>query len=129
MHDLIQNKQYRVDKNRLLLVSIINILTACCFVFSMSFYQWTHITLQRTQTRKLPLTQSTLATTRSRSGPTFSTQVFNNNPTIYPTTQLSKKFVLTMIAFVRLFLFSLTSLANFVLGSLLSHFLYRFMMW
>jgi len=51
MQDVLQNKSYRVDKNRLLLVSIIHLLTTCCFIFSMCFYQWTYVTLQRTQAR------------------------------------------------------------------------------
>ncbi len=35
--------KHRVDKNRLLLASIINVLTVCCAIFSMLFYQWIYI--------------------------------------------------------------------------------------
>jgi hypothetical protein len=30
--------RHRVDKNQLLMVSVINLLTVCCAIFSMVFY-------------------------------------------------------------------------------------------
>lgn len=35
--------KHRVDKNRLLVGSFINVLIFCCAIFSMGYYQWVEI--------------------------------------------------------------------------------------
>lgn len=41
--------RHRVDKNQLLLVSVINVVMVCCFIFSMLYYQWIEIDFSHLQ--------------------------------------------------------------------------------
>lgn len=44
--------RHRVDKNQLLLVSIINVVMVCSFIFSMLFYQWIEVDFSHFQRGK-----------------------------------------------------------------------------
>lgn len=112
--------KHRVDKNRLLLMSVINVVTFFCAIFSMAYYKWISISFFiNTKGRSKSMQKSDRRPAAYNCGPicyTLATRII----CILAMNKCSKESVRQVILFAQLFSTSLTFWVSFASECFLS---------